>query len=49
MKKIIKLFSTLSLVTLILVGCSGLDDNNAQKIAKDFGMKLYAVDPKNDI
>ena len=46
MKKIIKLFNILSIVTLILVGCSSSDENNAQKVAKDFGTKLYTVDSK---
>ena len=44
MKKVIKLFGILYLATLILVGCSGSDENNAQKVAKEFGMELYRVD-----
>ena len=44
MKKVIKLFSILSLVTLILVRCSDSNENNAQKVAKEFGMELYRVD-----
>jgi len=44
MKKVIKLFGILSLVTLVLVGVSGNDENNAQKVAKEFGMELYRVD-----
>lgn len=46
MKRVIKMLSILSLVTLILVGCSGSDENNAQKVAEEFGAKLYTVDLK---
>lgn len=46
MKRVIKMLSILSLFTLILVGCSGSDENNAQKVAEEFGTKLYTVDLK---
>ncbi|BCZ48114.1 hypothetical protein psyc5s11_41810 [Clostridium gelidum] len=44
MKKVTKLFSILSLVTLILVVCSNSNENNAQKVAKEFETELYTVD-----
>lgn len=46
MKRVSKLISILSLVTLILVGCSSSDENNAQKVTKEFGTELYTVDSK---
>jgi uncharacterized lipoprotein NlpE involved in copper resistance len=46
MRKIIKLFSIITLFTLILVGCSNSDENNAKKVAKEFVTKLYTVDTK---
>lgn len=46
MKKVINLFSILCLIILILVGCShsDSDENNAQKVAKEFATELYTVD-----
>ncbi|MDF2883552.1 MAG: hypothetical protein K0R54_4109 [Clostridiaceae bacterium] len=46
MKKLIKLLSVLLLVTLVLVGCSGSDESNAQNVAKELGTELYTVDSK---
>ncbi|MBZ9686948.1 hypothetical protein G9F72_011490 [Clostridium estertheticum] len=46
MKKIIKLFSILFLITLILVGCSGSDESNSKKVAEKFVRNLYTVDAK---
>lgn len=46
MNKLLKLFSILLLITLILVGCSGSDESNAKKVAEKFGKTLYTVDAK---
>ena len=46
MSKLVKLFSTLFLITLIFVGCSGSNKNDAKKIAEQFGRNLYTVDIK---
>jgi len=46
MKKIIKLFSVIWLVTLIIVGCSRTEEDKAQKVAKEFVTELYTVDAK---
>lgn len=44
MKKLIRIVGVLSLITLVLVGCSSSDEKNAQKAAKEFGTELYTVD-----
>ena len=44
MKKVIRIFSILSLVTLVLVGCSGSDETNAKKVAEEFIRSIYTVD-----
>jgi hypothetical protein len=46
MKKGIKLLSILFLITLILVGCSSNNENNAKTVAEKFGRNLYTVDSK---
>jgi len=45
-KKLIIIFSVLSLITLVLVGCSSSDEKDAEKAAKNFGTELYTVDSK---
>ena len=44
MKKVIRIFCILSLVTLALVGCSGSDETNAKKVAEEFITNIYTVD-----
>lgn len=44
MKKVMKLFGILSLITTILVGCNSSEEANAEKIAKEFAEELYTVD-----
>jgi hypothetical protein len=44
MKKIIKLFSLLFLITITFIGCKSSDESNKQKVAKEFGRNLYTVD-----
>jgi len=46
MKKVIRIFCILSLVTLALVGCSGSDETNAKKVAEEFIRNIYTVDAK---
>jgi len=46
MKKIMKLFSILFLITLALVGCSSSDKNDAKKVAEEFVRNIYMVDAK---
>lgn len=43
MKKVIKLFSILSLIALFLVGCNGSDEN-AKQVAEEFIRNIYTVD-----
>ncbi len=40
MKKVIRIFCIMSLVTLALVGCSGSDETNAKKVAEEFHQLL---------
>lgn len=44
MKKIIRLFSILLLIALILVGCSSSDESNAKEVAEEFVRNIYTVD-----
>lgn len=46
MKKVIKLISILSLVTLLLVACSSSEERKAQKVAKKFGTEVNTVNLK---
>lgn len=46
MKKLIKICIVLSLIILVLAGCTNSDEKAAQKAAKDFGTELYTVDSK---
>ncbi|MBZ9608900.1 hypothetical protein G9F73_013935 [Clostridium estertheticum] len=38
-----KLFSLLFLITIAFTGCKSSDENNAQKVAQEFGRNLYTV------
>lgn len=44
MKKLIKICIVLSLIILVLAGCSSSDEKDAQKAAKNFGNEIYTVD-----
>jgi hypothetical protein len=44
MKRIIKLFSILFLITLTLVGCSDSHEKNAKEVGEAFVRNLYTVD-----
>lgn len=44
MKKVIRIFCILSLVTLALVGCSDYNETNAKKVAEEFIRNIYTVD-----
>lgn len=44
MKKIIKIFSLLFLITITFTGCKSSDESDAHKIAQEFGINLYTVD-----
>ncbi|MBU3113662.1 hypothetical protein [Clostridium lacusfryxellense] len=46
MKKVIRIFCILSLVTLALVGCSGSDEGAAKKVAEELIRNIYTVDAK---
>ncbi|MBU3146873.1 hypothetical protein [Clostridium sp. CF012] len=46
MKKVIRIFCVLSLVTLALVGCSSSDEGDAKKVAKELTNSIYTVDAK---
>lgn len=45
-EKIIELLSILFLLSITFVGCSVTDENNAKKVAEQFGRNLYTVDSK---
>mgnify|MGYP001603290002 CR=1 FL=1 len=43
MKKAIRLFSLLVLITITFIGCKSSDESHAQKFAQEFGENLYTV------
>jgi uncharacterized protein YcfL len=49
MKKGIRIFCVLSLVTLALVGCSSSDEGNDKKVAKKLINSIYTVDAQEII
>jgi len=44
MKKVIRIFCILFLVTLALIGCSSSDEGDAKKVGKEFVKGIYTVD-----
>lgn len=46
MKNVIKLASLMFLMLIIFAGCSSSDENNAKKVAEQFGKSFYTVDSK---
>jgi hypothetical protein len=44
MKKVIRIFCIMSLVTLALVGCNSFDETKAKKVAEKFIRNIYTVD-----
>jgi len=44
MKKVIRLFCFLSLITLALVGCSSSAESDAKKVAEELVRNIYTVD-----